>query len=249
MKQRYSSKELVSPPGIKKKLPLEDKTNDKYNELSAIVVNTKPSRKEVRDQKRGTGQYYLTDEAKEGRLKKKNTGTGSGEAKHSTCTLELPGDNNGGTNAHTNGKAVKNNKKLLAKEPEQPYADNITWRKNVALTKVKLHTAPRPLLAVAKKSDTTKRKVPDKKHQVRVQQALGDILVERILDTDPSLLQTVSAEDWETLLAMPVHVLQHMMVCIEYHEERGLVFGWKGVQIMVLSHTLGLEHYSMDLLE
>lgn len=71
-------------------------------------------------------------------------------------------------------------------------------------------------------------------------QALGDILIERIRQENPTLLQTVSSTEWETLLSLPMPVLAEILQQLEEHLERcervptcGAILEWEDVQMTV----------------
>ena len=155
-------------------------------------------------------------------------------------------------NDNVTGSSDKN-RTYTTTNATQTLADNVTWARKVARTKGKIRTSS-SARSWGSGEYQQQRKQPllrSKQHKAQVEEALGDILIERIFDMDASLLDTVPTEEWETLLAVPVEVMQDILWNMDYHEERGLVLGWKGVQIMVLSHTMGIEEklYSIGLWE
>jgi hypothetical protein len=214
---KQTDKTTPSPPRLQKlKEPLDD-----------VKVKSKPSRVQAREQPK----MNLRERAKELRAKKKHA-TGLDQTNHTSRYAE--------SQCRKNQEGV--NQRKNEQEPKEDAVDHDTWTLKVALTALKLQTSTRSLLG----EDAGSKKQPppvfrNKEHQAQVERALGDILAERILEMDPTLLQTVPAEDWEALLALPANIMQDILWNIECHEERGLVFGWKAIQIMVLSHTLGLQ--------
>ena len=91
---------------------------------------------------------------------------------------------------------------MIHKSQKAIFASNVAWAKKVAMTKVKLRGSAKSMATKNAGGKVSDRKILAireqkfiSKQKIQVEHALGDILVERVLQMDPTLLDKVSEED------------------------------------------------------
>jgi hypothetical protein len=130
-------------------------------------------------------------------------------------------------------------------------ANNRSWNAKVQTTKEKLAmVAPNPAIettssntntsSVGNKSVTKKDSGTnaEKPHSGSVATAVGDILVERLLDDHPKLLDSVSVLDWEILLELPVPIMVELLEIIDGQDNVAYSYDWSDIWMHVCNYHL-----------
>ena len=112
------------------------------------------------------------------------------------------------------------------------YTDTVTWTRNIQSIKDKLelvtdNAGVRSILnpegtttETTMTLDRNKGAPRSPEAERKIPRALGDILIERIRQENPTLQLTVSPAEWETLLLSPTPVLAEILQQLEEHLER-----------------------------